>query len=187
MKYNPAPRRALKGSLALLALLEICSFPFALRTRADAPPEPTRMDRLRAAYLFSFAKLVEWPSTQTGAFTFCFIGARGVRGALVSGTAGRTLNDRPIATRAIGPLAAASGCQVLYVESSRGGAWANAAVVRALTVGDSKPFTHEGGILSLFEEHNRLRFEVNLDNAQRAGVRLSPELVKAASIEGPAP
>jgi hypothetical protein len=77
----------------------------------------------------------------------------------------------------------------LYVESpSDERVLTGDAVTSVLTVGDSKPFTQNGGILALFEDHNHLRFDVNLDNARRAGVTIQPELLKAAaSVEGAAP
>jgi hypothetical protein len=148
------------------------------------------MDRLRAAYLFSFAKLVDWPpAAEAGRFTFCFIGGRGVRDALVSGTAGRTLGTRAIATRNVGPAASPIGCQVLYIESSSAEkVLTGDAITSVLTVGDTKPFTQKGGVLALFEDHNHLRFDVNLNNARRAGVTIQPELLKAAAnVEGTTP
>jgi len=173
-------------ALAGLGFSLFCS----IGAQADVPPEPTHMDRLRAAYLYSFAKLVDWPSAvEPGRFTFCFIGGRGVRDALVSGTAGRTLGTRAIATRNLGVAASPVGCQVLYVESpSDGKVLTGDAPTSVLTVGDTKPFIHNGGILALLEDHNHLRFDVNLDNARRAGVRIQPELLKAAaSMDGAAP
>jgi hypothetical protein len=175
-------------ALALAEPVSWCFFPMA--AQADVPPDPTHMDRLRAAYIFSFAKLVDWPSAvDTGRFTFCFIGGRGVRDALVTGTAGRTLGSRPIATRNISAAASTVGCQVLYIESSSVARSAiSDAATSVLTVGDTKPFTHEGGILALFEDHNQLRFAINLGNARRAGVSIQPELLKAAAnVEGIAP
>jgi hypothetical protein len=180
-----------RSPFVVLALVGLgFSFLCSIRAQADVPPEPTHMDRLRAAYLYSFAKLVDWPSAvETGRFTFCFIGGRGVRDALVSATAGRTLGTRAIATRNVGASASPVGCQMLYVESpSNEKVLTGDAVTSVLTVGDTKPFTQKGGILALFEDHNHLRFDVNLNNARRAGVTIQPELLKAAaSVEGAAP
>lgn len=156
---------------------------FSIAAHADAPADPTRMERLRAAYLFSFTKLVKWPSsTETKPFTFCFVGARGVRDALVSGTAGRTLGIRPIATRTISATASQDGCQVLYVESSAlDRVLAPNPGASVLTVGDAERFTQQGGILALFEDHSDLRFDVNLSNARLAGISIGPELIAAAA------
>jgi hypothetical protein len=183
--------RGTKNAGPILALIGLgFSLFFPIAAQADVPPDPTNMDRLRAAYLFSFAKLIDWPSTvETGRFTFCFIGARGVRDALVSGTAGRTLGTRAIATRNVSAAASPVGCQVLYIQSSDAEkVLTGDAVTSVLTVGDGKPFTQKGGILALFEDHNHLRFDLNLDNARRAGVVIQPELIKAAAnVAGTAP
>ncbi|RJQ65680.1 MAG: YfiR family protein [Desulfobacteraceae bacterium] len=51
-----------------------------------------------------------------------------------------------------------------------------------LTIGEIEGFTQMGGIINFFEEQNRLRFEVNIDAAQREGLKLSSQLLVSAEI-----
>ena len=96
---------------------------------------------------------------------------RGVRGARYR--VGKRL-DRAAVSRAH---------DVLYLSESAG---KNETLLRearatALTVSDAADFTARGGVIRLFTEKNRLRFVINLDNAHRAGLRISSNLLRLAS------
>jgi hypothetical protein len=49
-----------------------------------------------------------------------------------------------------------------------------------LTVSDLPEFTQRGGMVQFVSEGDRVRFEVNLATAERAGLILSSELLKVA-------
>jgi hypothetical protein len=51
-----------------------------------------------------------------------------------------------------------------------------------LTVGEVDGFTRMGGIIDFFTENNRLRFRVNVDAAQRQGLKLSSQILLSAQI-----
>jgi hypothetical protein len=51
-------------------------------------------------------------------------------------------------------------------------------------VSDAKEFLRNGGIIELFTDENRLKFNINVDNAHRAGLRISSSLLQlAAAVE----
>jgi hypothetical protein len=49
-------------------------------------------------------------------------------------------------------------------------------------VGDSAAFSEQGGIITFVFEGDKLRFEINLESSERAGVRMSSQLLKLARI-----
>ena len=51
-----------------------------------------------------------------------------------------------------------------------------------LTVSNGDEFVRTGGMIGLFIEEGRMRFAINPDAAQRAGVRLSSRLLQLAKI-----
>ena len=51
-----------------------------------------------------------------------------------------------------------------------------------LTVGDGKGFSHAGGIIELFVEGGKMRFAINMDAAERAGLHLSSRLLGLAKV-----
>jgi len=148
-------------------------------------PDTVREDHLRAGYLLNFAKFVEWPSLgATDVLNICFVGGMGIRDSFAAGAAGKQVGTHSFVTRALSGRASPEGCQVLYVEAAAPfareyiGTVANPAL---LTVGDAQDFLMNGGIIELFSDSNRLRFNVNLDNARRAGLRISSSLLQLAS------
>jgi hypothetical protein len=58
-----------------------------------------------------------------------------------------------------------------------------------LTVGDGRGFAQAGGIIELYVEAARIRFAINVDAAERSGVRLSSRLLGLAKVvrDGDAP
>jgi YfiR/HmsC-like len=159
--------------------------PFATTCRADAVQGAGREDQLRAGYLLNFAKFVEWPAAKSSdPFTVCFIGASGIRDSFASGASGKQIGTRPIVIRTLEGRAPLAGCQMVYIEANQLASQkilpgdASAAM---LTVSDGPDFIHVGGIIELFTESNRLRFSINLDNARRAGLRVSSSLLQLAS------
>ncbi len=49
-----------------------------------------------------------------------------------------------------------------------------------LTIGESADFLEDGGIVSLRVVEGRVRFDVNIEAANRVGVRLSSQLLRLA-------
>ena len=142
-----------------------------------------REDQLKAAYLFNFVKFVEWPVAARGPIRICFIGAQGVHASLAASTAGKTIGERSIATRVLQVAESRLGCDVIYLDAAFDPSvlMRDAAAQTALTVSEAQDFTRRGGIIRLFKHDNRLRFDINLDNARRAGLKISSNLLKLAS------
>jgi hypothetical protein len=156
--------------------------------RVAAAGNDARADELKAAYLFNFAKLVEWPaSTPADTLTICFVGASGVHDAFARAAGAKQVGARRIVVKPVGGAPEPhAGCDVLYFEASlAGGAQhAETAAPAALTISDAQGFAAQGGMIELFSEGNRLRFNINLPVAQRAGLRISSSLLQlAAHIE----
>lgn len=151
---------------------------------ADATP--SREDQLKAAYLLNFAKFIEWPVTSAGVqpLTVCLVGALGVHDALASGIENKRVGTRSLAVRHVPDAGAVVGCNVLYLDSVMAASSSPASALPVLTISDAKAFARNGGMIELFTEDNRLRFKVNVDNAERAGLRISSNLLQlAATVE----
>jgi uncharacterized protein DUF4154 len=140
---------------------------------------------LRAAFLYNFAKFTEWTSdgSASGPLKICIVDDSAVEGALSDLVGGSTINGRTVViSRGVRPRA----CHLLYlgdVDRDRAVAILDelhgAAV---LTVSDGHEFVRLGGIVGLFVDEGRMRFAINPDAAQRAGLRLSSRLLQLAKI-----
>lgn len=155
---------------------------------AAADDSAARENQLKAAYLFNFVKFVEWPAAAADdTLTVCFIGAQGVYDALATGIETKRVGTRRLAVRRLDKAASAPGCNVLYADSTvvdAAAVLADSAARPILTISDTREFARNGGIIGLFTDSNRLRFSINIANAQKAGLRISSNLLQlAASVE----
>jgi hypothetical protein len=139
--------------------------------------------RVKAAYLFNFAKFIEWPN-EPGPLTICVAG-RNVFGDVLSETVkGETINGRPLAVRVL--LEPEPGCHITFVP--RGAA--APAYLRAargfpeLTVGESPDFIAQGGIVNFVVEGGSVRFEIDTAAAEHSGLRISSRLLRLARDPG---
>jgi hypothetical protein len=92
--------------------------------------------------------------------------------------------------RVVSGVAALAGCHVLFAGARSAPAAALKAVMgrSVLTVGETDRFLDDGGIIALKIVDRRVRFDVSTTNAQRAGLRISAQLLSlAAAVRGGSP
>jgi hypothetical protein len=166
-------------AVALMACSTLLPQP-ALQAR-----DAQRAEALKAGYLFNFVKFVEWPPrSPADTLTICFVGTSAVYDELSAGLPDKSVGSRKLVTRRLAPAESVLACQVLYIDAEHLPAAATAIVARPaalLTVSDAPGFLQSGGIIALFDEGNRLRFRINVENARRANLRISSNLLQLAS------
>lgn len=171
-------RRAPRLSRLVLAcaLLVVALMP--LQAQAETASEA----QLRAAYLVNFLKYVEWPAASAGA-TICVLGGDSLAGPLAS-YEGRQIQGREIRIRRVSQLDQLADCQEVFVPDGDEDRFA--ATIRnlgrqpVLTVGENARFVEQGGGVALVRVDNRLVFDVNLPVLQRAGLKVSPQMLRLA-------
>ncbi len=143
---------------------------------------------VKAAYLYNFSRFVEWPAkvtqAQSDSFTICVLGQNPFGSALVATVANETITGQSVIAKQIPAAPDAVNCRVLFISSSEEGQLkqilASLGSASVLTVSDLPQFTDRGGMVQFLLENGKVRFEVNLAPAQRAGLTLSSELLKVA-------
>jgi hypothetical protein len=152
------------------------------RTKAQSTDEEYRV---KAAFIFHFAQLVDWPpDTQTGtdnSLVLCTLGEDPFQGALEGTVAGKTIGNRVMRVRHLGQPQDMRACQILFLgkaESKRIPALVaglhNAPV---LTVGESAGFLGAGGMICFLLEENKVRFDINLNAAESAKLKIGSRLL----------
>jgi hypothetical protein len=144
---------------------------------------------LKAAFVYNFAKFIEWPDDSFSApddpFVIGVLGDDPIASMLVRNLAGKTVRERRLVTRRFGGVSELERCHILFIAGSEAPRLAAAlqAVGRqpVVTVGESDGFAQHGGVVGFLMEGARLRFEVNLDAAERANLRISSQLLKLAT------
>jgi len=145
-----------------------------------------RMDeyRVRAAFLLKFAKFVQWP--RDGSLTFCVTGDEEF-GFAITTTAGAANggNGRDVVVRNVSPKGDFSKCDMVYV--GRDATKYTAEILKqiesvpVLAIGESDAFLNEGGIVRVFVEDNKIRFQVNGSTAEKRGLKISSQLLSLAA------
>ncbi len=155
-----------------------------------AAEEPTREYRIKAAFIYNFAKFTRWPA---GSFAddeapldFCIFGEDPFGGAL-DAIAGNSIRGRRVNVRRIATIEASAGCHLLFISDSEAehltGILAAVGDRPVLTVAEMPDFARAGGIINLkTTAEDRLRFEINTGTARRAGLRFSSKLLSLAEI-----
>lgn len=143
--------------------------------------------QVEAAYLYNFTKFVGWPIRSTPknqSFTICVLGADPFGGALDATLAGEVIHGSKLAARRIATAQDSADCRILFVSSSEESrlneilaALEGASV---LTVSDIRDFSRRGGMIQFILADGKVRFEVNVKNAARAGLSVSADLLEAA-------
>lgn len=179
--------RVTAGVRSIVAAVLTC---FALWSFLSAQEtSPDLEHQVKAAFLYNFARFVEWPpDTQSGEASFIIgvLGPDATSRALEATVQGKSVGGRTIEVRPVKTQEEAAQCQMLFVGSEAPERLARmlTAVRRSavLTVGDSATFAREGGIVNFVMQDNHVRFAVNTDAAERAGLKISSKLLQLAII-----
>ena len=146
--------------------------------------------RLKAAFVYRFPQFVEWPAEASQAsrtVDLCVLQPNPFGSELEQLVTGESLNGRPLRVRVVAGIDGLPGCHALFAgaRSDTAAAVLKAAAGRPiLTIGETDRFL-EAGIIVLKVVERRVRFEVNTTNAQKAGLRISAQLLAlAAAVRG---
>ena len=147
--------------------------------------------QLKAAFLYNFAKFVEWPPAAfVGETSPIVIGILGedpipIRGDLERAILGKTINSRPLEIKPFRSAADATNCHLLYIGASEKAhlkqildSLLGASV---LTVGETDGFIQKGGMINFIQEKAKFRFEINERAAKSVNLKISSKLLSLAS------
>lgn len=186
---NPAPdarrtgrrRRAARG---LAILIAACFVHEGLRAQAVNEYE------LKAAFLYNFAKFVEWPddafASAADPISVCLLGGNPFGDLLQRTVAGKSVQGHGFSVGQISAFPSGHSCHIVFVagESSK--------LLRdfekdgrhpgVLTVGEAPDFTERGGMIGFKLEHGTVHLHINLAAVEAAQVRISSKLLSLAKI-----
>ena len=145
--------------------------------------------QIKAAFLFNFAKFVEWPPTAfsdpAAPLILGIVGEDPFGPALEQTVMGKTVNNRSLVIKRFSNRQTLEPCHILFVSQSEQGHLAQIiAAVRSsntLTVSETEQFLDFGGMVNFLTVGNKIRFEIYQGAAERAGLRLSSKLLSLAA------
>ncbi len=159
----------------------------SVAARAQMVPEA----ELRAAFVYNFLLLVEWPESASVSgdqpFLLCDFGDSEWHPALRA-LQGRGLGRRILRVEKIESPPALSNCHAVVIASAR----ELPAVLQVLkgrpvlTIGDYEGSVSAGVMIGLTRVDAHLAFDINLDAARAGGLRVSAKLLRLARhVVGP--
>jgi hypothetical protein len=155
---------------------------------AASPAQPFDEYQVKAAFLYNFAKFVQWPSeafqTATEPIAICVLGQDPFGRSLADTVAGRAIEGRSIVVRHISDIKQAAGCHVLFIastENKRSPAILADIKPGILTVGDSDT-SGTGVVINFRLDEGKVHFEIDVDAAEREKLQISSRLLSLAHI-----
>ena len=140
--------------------------------------------RVKAAFIYNFARFVTWPDLPDAYFNLCVLGNDPLVEQL-DALQDKTIHDHALRIMHLGSLTMLDGCQLVYVGRSFMSRLHDViSLLReqpVLTVSDIDDFTAGGGIIGLRLVDNRVRFEINTGAADTARLSISSKLLTLAT------
>lgn len=175
--------------LAFLLCAVVC-LPASQLGLAQDPPTRVPDGRTEAEALYHLAEFVVWPAERNvrggATFNFCILGQDPFGGLLDDAVLGHRIGEKPTIVVRGSKFGDLSRCEVLFISSSEVKRLPK--ILRqvgdrnVLTVSEAAGFVGDGGIIQFFKDDNRISFAINVDAAQRAGLRIRAQLLSLAKL-----
>lgn len=170
-------------AVLLFLLLEIAS---------PAAGQQISPSQVKAAFLYNFAKFVEWPpgtfADDRAVITLCILNGEPLAEA-VKTLQGKEVHGRKIVVKQGPGLEELKKCQIFFASASEKPGLNKVMAVlryyRVLTITDEvDDFAKLGGIINLMRVEDKIRFAISVENAEKCSLKISSQLLKLAILAG---
>jgi hypothetical protein len=173
-----------------LGLKLALSCAFALASATNGRGQAAQEYEVKSAFLYNFTKFVEWPpgsfKDDRDPLVIGYIGNDEFGSTIERTVSGRTVNGRQLKIRRFRRGQSVVACHVLFIGASERDQLAQIFEglkgASILTVGETNGFGQYGGIINLFMEESKVRFEINLDAVEQSRLKISSKLLSLAKI-----
>ncbi|MGA9040112.1 MAG: YfiR family protein [Terriglobales bacterium] len=183
---SPAIIHPFHGRRWRLFLIRVALCSVAITATAQSATEY----QVKAAFLFNFAKFVDWPAeafpNADASLQICVLGTDPFDRDFEQLIVEKAVNGHRIEVVHPDGLPQARACHILFIASTD--KLQISQILRALkgssvlTVGDTPGFVQMGGIINFVLDENRVRFEINLKAAEAAHLKISARLLTVAKV-----
>lgn len=171
------------ASLSLnLIIGAVTGFPGSAHGQEAVPSEY----QMKAAFLFNFAKYVDWPATvlpENAPLVIGVLGEDPFAGALEKILSNKVISGHALIARHLTLLRDVTNCHVLFISSSEKKHWPEISQAlegsSVLTVSENwDQFTQAGGMIYFFMEDRHVCFDINDNAARKANLNISSKLIQ---------
>jgi hypothetical protein len=166
---------------------------FGIRPATAAEPGASEY-QVKAAFLYNFIKFVEWPPKafpdRNSPIIIGVLGNDPFSGPSINyldqTVEGKMINDRKIVVQRSDRVANLKNCHLLFVSRSERNRikdiLASVNGMNILVVGETENFCELGGCVNFVMQSEKVRFEINVGAAEKAGLKISSKLLNVAKI-----
>lgn len=148
-------------------------------------------NQLKAAYLYNFARYVEWPKasheSRGSSLEIGVVGGGPVSDLLKKTVVGKKVGDREL--RVVDVLSHTDGrnSHILFIPGDSSADELKQVVedlkgTHVFVVSDAETFAKRGGIANFIVSDSRVKFAINKGAATRAGLKVSSKLLRLAEL-----
>jgi hypothetical protein len=173
-----SPWRRLFSGAALVSVL----LGFSPARALSAPAEEYEV---KAAFIYNFAKFVDWPASVGSKLRLCVVG-KSPFGSALDDIKGRMVKERKLEVLQLDSASSLADCQMLFVSASEernlDRIVARTRATDTLLISDSEGFARRGIMINLYVEEGKIRFEINLSAVRRSGLSVSSKLLSLGRL-----
>jgi hypothetical protein len=144
--------------------------------------------QVKGAYLYNFAKFIDWPpqtfSSPTSPIILCTLGQSPFGPEFENQLREKKVRDRNLEIRRVTDAEEAGSCQILFVPSTEHAhlhdVIAELKGKSILLVGETPGFDQQGGMIQFVVEGGTVRFKINPLTAKQSGLQISSKLLQVA-------
>jgi hypothetical protein len=170
--------------VSVLAIIPAC----LTAANTSAVDRTLTEDEVKAAYVYYFAKFVDWPTatfpSPNAPITIGIVGDEEFGNLLGKIVKDKTIQEHPIQVRLLKWPVDLRSFQMVFVGSSEQKLFhpiSESLKDRpVLTITESEDSSQTKGIMNLFVEGGKVQFEVNIAEAEKARLRISSKLLRLA-------
>jgi hypothetical protein len=167
-----------KASVVLVgALMMVMSFQSAWAQK----------EKFHSIFIYNFSKYVKWPDGQSsGKFVIGVFGSSSIKKDLEAMASTKKVNGITIEVKQFNSTAGIDECNILYVSSSESDRMTE--IIQAtnskpvLLVTDKPGLAKKGAAINFVEQEGKVKFELNQQNAESRGLKVSGSLSSLAII-----
>lgn len=144
-------------------------------------------DKIKAAFVYNFTKYIEWVDDDTtDSFEIGIIGDSDIIFPLQEIGEKELVNNKKIEIKHYQNIQDINVCHILFISASEKSQLQNILKKienkNILTISDSKGFANEGVAINFVVVEGKIKFEINSNAINQAGLQVSSQLLKLAIL-----
>lgn len=192
LNYKPIKINIPNRLKVIIVSLTICFYTYFSNTGALADDLAVPEYTIKTAFLFNFGKYVDWPAATLSDKNndTLYICVQGIDpfGDNLKALEGKSIGSHKVKIKNVDILKGddpVQGCHILFISHSErdllSEIYKKLEGHPVLTVTDMNDSSDSGAMINLIVIDDKVRFEINLESARRAGMEISSQLLKLAT------